>query len=228
LGTDGGTHNSPLPVFLSGFLGRDTAPSFKAQAIAYGGGPCSEDVSVMPMVVSSCAITNVGGDGSVRCGFVTLDMTTGRQLAFADLTPPSMTVTEAEIDQQFQDAFNRVAPQVDAFTPMAIDNGAGFGISTSNWLANYAATCPSGGSGCPTHTMPVVNIGTNCGGSLMPARVTPVGFVEAYVTSYTLTGAGVHTITFWIDCTRPSSFPAGGCADFGFQGTPQRAVKLVK
>jgi len=228
LGTDGGNHNSPLQTFFSNFIGRTTAPTFQASAIAVGGGPCAEDSTVLPMVIEDCRLINVPGDGSVKCGgnLITISFASHFDVAFADLTQPSDTTTEQEVFDQTGFAMAGTAPQVSASgtnRDISTNDGSTF-LPTSNAITRLRAVTG-------LHVIPVMHLPgfSICGGSLpsggggLPGQfgaVLPVGFIYATITNVgAWTSAATRTITISNDCQTPSNYP-GGCADFGFKTNP--------
>jgi hypothetical protein len=220
-----------VKIFFGTFLGGRSATNIHATAIAVAGGPCTENANVLPLVAASCALAN-STDGDSLCDqTVTLDFGTGgpATVAFADLTPPSNTLLESEVQQQLSDAAGGTSPDVHVFERVATGDGTGYTAATINQLNSMVGGTP--------FVVPVINLGMPCSGPI-PVRPAPVGFADVTLSNVTWNPGVARTISVVVRCTtqcsgahcagatyRPSD-QDGGCAHFGF-GTqfPPRLVK---
>jgi hypothetical protein len=231
-GADGVSgHNSPLDVFLSQFVGGVSTLKVKASAVGMGGGPCKAAGNVVPIEVSSCALTNASGDTLCNQDVIlTLDGpgVAMWNIAFADLTPPAGVVDDSEVGAQLVAAWNGSSAEVDAF-PLFGDPANG-GIdsaitSTAGTLTTQGLTVGVGAGNMPAAAidtgafgttpragatrvrMPVVNTGGNtspCTATMHVPTVTPIGFVNVVFRQVSLApGPGIpRTIRVWIDCNQ--------------------------
>jgi Flp pilus assembly protein TadG len=212
-------HNDALNVFFGAFVNFSGSLTSRNTVVAVGGGPCDENFNVLPVVVKACSIAD--GAGSTKCGqTVTLAFGLNKDVAFADLTPPSNTITEDEVNTQISNSgtgrlLEPDAPKnTNAFDQVAISAGTGW----TNAIATLTARAPA------PFVLPVVNAVGDCDDTMGDGvHATPIGFTNVSLQSVgTAMVGGVSTLTMTvvIDCTRLSS-ERGGCADFGFQSVFQ-------
>jgi Flp pilus assembly protein TadG len=247
--TDGnGSHNGPLSVWFSAFLGGTTQMQLAASAVGVAGGPCGNRSTTLPFIISTCALVDTAG--YVLCDnsspiHVHFAGSTGRGIALTDITQPSEVISPGEEDQQIQAAAGGYQPQVNVGEVVSVgpptdwDAAKMTDMQTPN---NIICTAAEPYSGCPRLQLAVVTTGTNCGTSTnVPnsGHATIVGFVDVVILGGSVTGdtGGVSAyppdtydpvpyLRIWIDCNQiaPVTVP-GGCANFGYRSVQTRLVQ---
>jgi hypothetical protein len=234
-GVDGvGSHNARLPVFFGGFVGGPTSMATTATAIAVGGGPCDENVRVLPMVVRACALVNA--TGSTICDQttpLTLNFDDTRNIAFADIVGQgSVDVLEGEVRTELNAALNSSSATTNAGFQYAISDGGPYDpVATIGILQGMACAgaTPPLYSGCKSYVVPVVNDGFSTCENGTPLnstdgqnnRMTIVGFTYMVIRSVTWTNTvGGHSINVHLACQMVRSSETGHCPPFGLATGP--------
>jgi Flp pilus assembly protein TadG len=223
--TDGtGSHNSPMDVWFSSFVGNRATMQVYAGAIGVGGGPCVESGCALPLAIPSCALVDSGG--YVLCGTVQtlyFNHGQGKDIALADVTQPSNHVDNAEERQQMAAGAACTNPDVEVNDVIRLGNGNDFNKQVDDAMhAPHNIVCAAAApyTGCPRRQIPVTN--TDCTAP-MNGYSTVVGFAHVVVVDTNPSGRDA-SISFYIDCSGTSTSESG-CANFGFGSTKLRLVQ---
>jgi Flp pilus assembly protein TadG len=226
-GADGQAgHNSPLEVMFASFVGGADSLRVGTQAIAVGGGPCSDDGCTLPLAVPSCSLVDEGG--RLACGQTfTLGFNHGhgKDVAFADLEQPSNQPTPPRTIAQLLGAQTCGNPTVKVGDLVRLSNGDFFDahVESSFRGPNLDLVCSSGPpyTGCPRRQIPVVNAGIICDAPLNQEHEV-VGFASIVILGTRSTPGSERSIDVYLDCSGVSEADVG-CASFGITS---RRVRL--